>query len=130
MIRYNYAEEEVYAFIKSRCSNEEEVQFMPRDIMSNRKGLTIIPDFYVPKGCRMLDIKPKTCIEVKANLNYNTVDHLKAMYDFMHDYLKDDFHLMLVTMENVKQFQTAYNGPISRDINIVYFGDWLTKKSN
>lgn len=129
MIRYNYAEEEVYAFIKSRCSNEEEVQFMPRDIMSNRKGLTIIPDFYVPKGCRMLDIKPKTCIEVKANLNYNTVDHLKAMYDFMHDYLKDDFHLMLVTMENVKQFQTAYNGPISRDINIVYFGDWLTKKA-
>ena len=28
MILYNYAEEEVYAFIKSRCSKEEEVQFM------------------------------------------------------------------------------------------------------
>ena len=127
MIRYNYAEEEVYAFIKSRCSNEEEVQFMPWNIFRDHRSSTLIPDIYLPKGCRKLNIRPKTCIEIKANLNYNTFDRLREMYDIINSHSKEgDFHLMLVTMEKVEQLKTAYSGPIGRDIEIVYFYDWLT----
>lgn len=130
MIPYNYAEEEVYAFIKSRCSEDEEVQFMPWNIFRDHRNSTLIPDIYLPKGCRRLNIKPKTCIEVKANLNYNTFDRLREMYDIIHSHFKEgNFHLMLVTMERVEQLKTAYSGPRGRDIEIVYFYDWLKKET-
>lgn len=126
MIPYNYAEEEVYAFIKTCCSRDEEVKFMPWNILQDHKGKSIVPDIYLPKGCRKLNIRPKTCIEVKANLNYNTYDHLKGMYDFINNHLrKSGFHLMLVTMEKVDHFQLAYNELKGRDVEIVYFLDWL-----
>ena len=130
MIPYNYAEEEVYAFIKSRCSEDEEVQFMPWNIFRDHRNSTLIPDIYLPKGCCKLNIKPKTCIEVKANLNYNTFDRLREMYDIIHSHFKEgNFHLMLVTMEKVEQLKTAYRGPRGRDIEIVYFYDWLKKET-
>lgn len=125
MIPYNYAEEEVYAFIKSHCSKGEEVKFMPWNISLGQQGTTLIPDIYLPNGCRKLNIRPKTCIEVKANLYYDTLSRLKEMYDIIHSYPKGDFHLMLVTMEKVEQLKTAYSEFISRDIEIVYFYDWL-----
>lgn len=125
MIPYNYAEEEVYAFIKSHCSKGEEVKFMPWNISLGQQGTTLIPDIYLPNGCRKLNIRPKTCIEVKANLYYDTLSRLKEMYDIIHSYPKGGFHLMLVTMEKVEQLKTAYSEFISRDIEIVYFYDWL-----
>ena len=118
MIPYNYAEEEVYAFIKSCCSKDEDAQFMPWEIKQNHKSLPLIPDIYVPNGCRKLNIKPKTCIEVRE------------MYDIIHGHFENEgFHLMLVTMETVDQFQTAYSGLKGRNIEIVYFNDWLKMKA-
>lgn len=126
MIPYNYAEEEVYAFIKSCCSKDEKAQFMPWNIIKESKVPTLIPDIYLPDGCQKLDIKPKTCIEVKANLYYDTLDRLREMYDIMHGHPNfNGFHLMLVTMEKVDPFQSAYQGLRGRDIDIVYFNDWL-----
>lgn len=126
MIPYNYAEEEVYAFIKSCCSRDEKAQFMPWNIIKDSKAPTLIPDIYLPNGCQKLDIKPKTCIEVKANLYYDTLDRLREMYDIMHGHPNfNGFHLMLVTMEKVDPFQSAYQGLKGRDIDIVYFNDWL-----
>ena len=131
MIPYNYAEEEVYAFIKSRCSRDEEVQFMPWNIFRDHRSSTLIPDIYLPKGCRKLNIRPKTCSEIKANLNYNTFDRLREMYDIINSHSKEgDFHLMLVTMEKIEQFQMAYNELKGRGIEIVYFYDWLTDEVN
>ena len=128
MITYNFAEEEVYTFIKSCCTKDEEVQFMPWNIFRDHRSSTLIPDIYLPKGCRKLNIKPKTCIEVKANLNYNTFDRLREMYDFINSHFKEGgFHLMLVTTEKVENLKTAYSG-ITRDIEIVYFYDWLKKE--
>ena len=130
MIPYNYAEEEVYAFIKSCCSKDEDAQFMPWEIKQNNKSLPLIPDIYVPNGCRKLDIKPKTCIEVKANLYYDTFDRLREMYDIIHGHFENEgFHLMLVTMETVDQFQAAYSVLKGRNIEIVYFNDWLKMKA-
>ena len=130
MIPYNYAEEEVYAFIKSCCSEDEDAQFMPWEIKQNHKSLPLIPDIYVPNGCRKLNIKPKTCIEVKANLYYDTFDRLREMYDIIHGHFENEgFHLMLVTMETVDQFQAAYSGLKGRNIEIVYFNDWLKMKA-
>ena len=126
MIPYNYAEEEVYAFIKSCCAKDEDVKFMPLNVMQDHKGRTIIPDMFLPNGCRKLNIKPKTCIEVKANLYYDTLFRLREMHDFIRGHLKNEsFHLMLVTMEKVDPFQSAYQGLRGRDIDIVYFNDWL-----
>lgn len=126
MIPYNYAEEEVYAFIKSCCTKDEKAQFMPWDIKQNHKSLPLIPDIYVPNGCRKLKIKSKTCIEVKANLYYDTLSRLQEMHDIIHHHFEGGgFHLMLVTMEKVDPFQFAYQGLKGRDIEIVYFNDWL-----
>ena len=126
MIPYNYAEEEVYAFIKSCCSKGEDAQFMPWEIKQNHKSLPLIPDIYVPNGCRKLKIKPKTCIEVKANLYYDTLSRLQEMYDIIHHHFEGGgFHLMLVTMEKVDPFLSAYQELKSREIDIVYFKDWL-----
>lgn len=128
MIPYNYAEEEVYAFIKSCCTNDEKAQFMPWNIINDPKAPTLIPDIYLPNGCQKLNIKPKTCIEVKANLYYDTLDRLREMYNIIHGYpMYNDFHLMLVTMEEVGQLQPTYGFPLGRDIEIVYFKDWLKK---
>lgn len=128
MIPYNYAEEEVYAFIKSCCSKDERAQFMPWNIIKDSKAPTLIPDIYLPNGCQKLDIKPKTCIEVKANLYYDTLDRLKEMYDIMHGHpYFNGFHLMLVTMEKVELLKNDYDIPLGRDIEIVYFKDWLKK---
>lgn len=128
MIPYNYAEEEVYAFIKSCCSRDEKAQFMPWNIIKDSKAPTLIPDIYLPDGCQKLDIKPKTCIEVKANLYYDTLDRLKEMYDIMHGHpFFNGFHLMLVTMEKVELLKNDYDIPLGRDIEIVYFKDWLKK---
>ena len=128
MIPYNYAEEEVYAFIKSCCSRDEKAQFMPWNIIKDSKAPTLIPDIYLPDGCQKLDIKPKTCIEVKANLYYDTLDRLKEMYDIMHGHPNfNGFHLMLVTMEKVELLKNDYDIPLGRDIEIVYFKDWLKK---
>lgn len=128
MIPYNYAEEEVYAFIKSCCSKDEDAQFMPWNIIKDSKAPTLIPDIYLPNGCQKLDIKPKTCIEVKANLYYDTFDRLREMYDIMHGHpIFNGFHLMLVTMEKVELLQNDYDIPVGRDIEIVYFKDWLKK---
>lgn len=130
MIPYNYAEEEVYAFIKSCCSKDEDAKFMPWNIIKDPKAPTLIPDIYLPNGCQKLNIKPKTCIEVKANLYYDTLDRLREMYDIMHGHpMFNDFHLMLVTMEKVDQFQTAYSGLKGRNIEIVYFNDWLKENA-
>ena len=128
MIPYNYAEEEVYAFIKSCCSKEEKALFMPWNIIKDPKAPTLIPDIYLPNGCQKLNIKPKTCIEVKANLYYDTLDRLREMHDIMHGYpMYNDFHLMLVTMEKVELLQPTYDFPLGRDIEIVCFKDWLKK---
>lgn len=128
MIPYNYAEEEVYAFIKSCCSKEEKAQFMPWNIIKDPNAPTLIPDIYLPNGCQKLDIKPKTCIEVKANLYYDTFDRLREMYDIMHGHPNfNGFHLMLVTMEKVELLKNGYGFPLGRDIEIVYFKDWLKK---
>lgn len=130
MIPYNYAEEEVYAFIQSCCSKDEDAQFMPWNIIKDSKAPTLIPDIYLPNGCRKLDIKPKTCIEVKANLYYDTFDRLREMYDIMHGNPNfNGFHLMLVTMEKVDRFHAAYSGLKGRNIEIVYFNDWLKMKA-
>ena len=126
MIPYNYAEEEVYAFIKSCCTKDEDAKFMPLNVMQDHKGRTIIPDMFLPNGCHKLNIKPKTCIEVKANLYYDTLFRLREMHDFIHDHLKNEgFHLMLITMEKVDPLQSAYQGLKGRDIDIVYFNDWI-----
>lgn len=128
MIPYNYAEEEVYAFIKSCCSKDEDAQFMPWNIVNDPKAPTLIPDIYLPNGCQKLDIKPKTCIEVKANLYCDTLDRLREMYDIMHGHPNfNGFHLMLVTTEKVDSSQASYQELSDRDIDVVYFNDWLDK---
>lgn len=133
MIPYNYAEEEVYAFIKSCCTKDEETKFMPWDIKYNNKSLPLIPDIYLPNGCQKLNIKPKTCIEVKANLYYDTLDRLRDMYDTINGHFKEGvFHLILVTMENPDIRQIDHVGLIRRNIEIIYFNDWynLIKTKN
>ena len=101
---------------------------MPWNIIKDSKAPTLIPDIYLPNGCRKLDIKPKTCIEVKANLYYDTLDRLREMYDIMHGHpYFNGFHLMLVTMEKVELLKNDYDIPLGRDIEIVYFKDWLKK---
>lgn len=128
MIPYNYAEEEVYALIKSCCSKEEDAKFMPLNVLQDHKGRTIIPDMFLPNGCRKLNIKPKTCIEIYANLYYDTFSRLKAMYDFIHSHPQlKDFHLMLITTEKVDHLQTVNSGLKGRDIQVVYFNDLLKK---
>lgn len=124
MIPYNYAEEEVYDFIKSCCSKDEPSLFMPLEILRGKHSMTLVPDIYLPEGCRLLGIHPKTCIEVKANLQYDTFSRMMAMYDFIQDHLKDrGIRLMLVTMEKVDRPHPVYNRLAGRNIEIVYFDD-------
>lgn len=124
MIPYNYAEEEVFAFIKRQCVDEEEVDFMPYDILRSAQGVVVVPDMYLPKGCSKLGIKPKTFIEVKLNLHYDTLDRMRSMYDFIEANLSGErFHLMLVTMEPVEILDNTKVQLIERKIDILYFED-------
>ena len=129
MISYNYAEEEVYRFIKSQCSKDEEVEFMPYHLLENKTGHMVIPDMYLPKGCAILQIKPKTCIEVKANLLYDTLDRMRSMSDSINaSHSGEGFHLMLVTMEPIRYLDAAYNALLGRGIEVKYFYNWFNSK--
>lgn len=131
MIPYNYAEEEVFAFIKNQCSNDETITFMPYDILRGLNNEVVVPDMYLPKGCHKLGIKPKTCIEVKLNLRYDTVDRMRSMDDFIRTNLPGEgFRLMLVTIERVDKKQYSISGLVSRSIEIVCYDDWLSQIGN
>lgn len=128
MIPYNYAEEEVFDFIKKQCTKGEVPYFMPYHLLGDRKGAYLIPDIYLPNGCRKLGIRPQTCIEVKANLRYDTFDRMRSMSDVIKDNFQNEkLHLILVTMEPVDFLSSVYPALKSRDIEIVYFDDWLNK---
>lgn len=129
MIPYNYAEEEVFAYIKSCCSENEPIRFMPLDIpLGGREG-AVIPDIYLPNGCRMLDISPKTLIEVKANLKNDTFSRMREMYDVLHGNDKDqDYQLILITMEKGDDKYPVYKDLVSRNIQILCYGDLLEKR--
>lgn len=129
MIPYSYAEEEVYRFIKSRCAGDETIEFMPYHLLKNDKGYMVIPDIYLPKGCKILKIKPKTCIEVKANLLYDTLDRMRSLSDFINtNHSGEGFHLMLVTMEPIRHLNSAYNVLLGRGIEVKYFYTWINGK--
>ena len=124
MIPYNYAEEEVFAFIKQQCVGEEKIEFMPYDVLRSDQGVIVVPDMYLPKGCRRLGIEPKTCIEVKLNLHYDTLDRMRSMNDFIAANLPDEgIHLILVTMEPVEVRNVTKAPFMERNIEILYYGD-------
>lgn len=128
MIPYNYAEEEVYAFIKEQCSKDEDAQFMPWDVLMSKEAGVVVPDIYLPNGCKKLGIEKNTCIEVKANLRYDTFSRMREMSDFINAYLPDrGFHLILVTTEPIGGISKINVGLVGRDISIVYFNDWIDK---
>ena len=131
MIPYNYAEEEVFAYIKSNCSKDEPIHFMPLDIPLGDSSEKIIPDIYLPNGCRELDIPSKALIEVKASLKNDTFSRMKEMYDILQGSHKDqEYQLILVTMEKVEDIYPVYNGLVGRNIQIIYYGDLLEKKKS
>ena len=126
MIPYNYAEEDVFIFIKSQCKKDETVVFMPYNVLTDKIGRGVVPDMYLPNGCSKLAIKPKTCIEVKSNLLYDTLDRIRSMYDFIKANLPDEgIHLMLVTMEPVEVISKTGYELVDREVEIKYFGDWI-----
>lgn len=67
------AESDVYQLISDNLKGQESIQ---RPSIRGYSGVGINYDFYLAEGCKNLNIEPKTYIEVKARIGYNTIDML------------------------------------------------------
>lgn len=76
-----FSEIELFQFINQYC---EEGEFVKREYIGmdiNSGGFRYIPDLYLPKGCRRLQLKEKTIIEVKTRVSRETLEDLRRISD-------------------------------------------------
>lgn len=94
------AEERVYNFISSVCSDNEiaytgfDVQkYIPKNVI----GVNYIPDLYLPNGCGVLGFPRNTIVEIKHKLQSDTLYRLKKLYDkLQNNFLDAGFTFIVV----------------------------------
>ena len=69
---------QVFLFITSKCNKKKNESVIQEYQNKNHR---IRYDLYLPQGCSALNIKPKTAIEIKLRISYNTIERCKALYD-------------------------------------------------
>lgn len=68
-------EEIIYKWLFSNCTETEPIEY---NKLFTFQGGHYVADFYLSNGCRKLRLPPKTAIEIKRKLLFDTVDQLKA----------------------------------------------------
>lgn len=74
------AEQMVCSFINDLLADDEEIK-VEYVLPEVKKGLRYIADIYLPQGCRKLKVKPKSVIEIKTVVLFDTVYRYKNLFD-------------------------------------------------
>lgn len=76
----SYLEYELYAFLESQVDSKNGEKILLGALFKSDK-IFYYADFYLPEGCKALEIKPKTIIEAKSRLFPDTLYRLKRLFD-------------------------------------------------
>ena len=74
------AEQMVCSFINDLLADDEEIK-VEYVLPEVKKGLRYIADIYLLQGCRKLKVKPKSVIEIKTVVLFDTVYRYKNLFD-------------------------------------------------
>ncbi len=130
-----FAEPLLYKFIKNSCTKDETLL---TDV--NKLGITsgsrkYIADLFLPQGCKKLQLKPNTLIEVKSRVTTDTIQFLRELHDYFYpEFMKRGYRFLCVFMEGSREdflLPKSTNAPIGRlneDFSFMFF-DELVKKS-
>lgn len=90
MRREEFSEHRLYNILSHYCDEEEKVKIEPADLGLISNGMTMRPDLYLPDGCKALKLKPKTIIEVRSELDFDTLQTVRVIYDNFYDILRQN----------------------------------------
>lgn len=135
---HDFAETLLYGFIHSFCAKDEPLLTDVKSMAITSGSLRYIPDFYLPNGCKALDIKPKTIIEVKSSFTTESILFLRKVHDyFFNKFQKSGYRFLCVFMDGLhedylspKISKVATVGRINSDFNIISYHELSKKAKN
>ena len=83
--RQYFSEHQFYNFLSHYCDKNEQVILEPRNMEFTSDSIRYYPDIYLPSGCKALNLKSKTLIEVKSRLTFDTIQWLRVFSDTFRD---------------------------------------------
>ena len=130
-----FAEYELYEFISSYCTEDEEVKTEPVDlrVRNNGVGAVYVPDLYLPNGCKALGIIAQTIIEVKSYANTDSLQKIRFIHDYFYQQFQDRrLHFLCVFMSDVFNIIgygniNKYFGILSEDFQVISYKDLREK---
>ena len=131
----NFAETFLYSFINNFCKKSEPLLTDTNSLAITSGLRKYIADFYLPKGCKELGLKPKTLIEVKSSFTTNSIQFLRELHDSFYSKFKEKgYHFLCIFMDGSREDYLlpmpnfGVVGRISDDFNIMFF-DELVKRT-
>lgn len=105
----------VYLFIYSKCDKNKNEYVIQEYQDSNQR---IKYDLYLPNGCKALEISPKTGIELKVRISYNTIERCVNLYNIAlnEDKLNDFF----VIYGSAPKYDKDYSNSFTKE-NVKFF---------
>lgn len=124
----SFGEYRLYEFISRYCTDKEEVRAEPLDLDISSEGLRYIPDIYLPTGCKALDLKPKTIIEVRTRVNPDSLQQIIRISDtFRSLFSAEGYVFLCVFMEDRLHFLSESQFPLvgrfNKDFQVISFDD-------
>ena len=95
------------------------------DTKDEEKPYHFIPDYFLPKGCRALEIPEKSFIEVKYRLTYNAYGSIKNLRDS----LPNEYKLIIISLDPIPTPKTDY-GIKGRDVTYITYDEIREKSRN
>lgn len=83
--RQYFSEQQFYNFLSHYCDKNEQVILEPRNMGFTSDSIKYYPDVFLPNGCKALNLKPKTLIEVKSRLTFDIIQWLRVFSDTFRD---------------------------------------------
>lgn len=80
--RTNYfSEHRMFDILTHFCTNSETIEIEPANLGFTSYGMEMRPDLYLPNGCKALNLKPKTIIELHSDLDFDVIQSLRIIHD-------------------------------------------------
>lgn len=79
------------------------------------KSVFLFVDFYLPQGCKALDLPKETCVEVKRRMTYNALSQIRILCDQL-----PGKNLVIVTREpfEAPNYEMSLRGITKKDRNV------------
>ncbi len=128
------AELQLFQILKKSCKDGEEISDDPNKLKIRYGERTYYPDFYLPNGCKALGLKPKTIIDVRLRMTFETLQQIRLIHNYYYPVIRqENYNLVFVFMQMKalpwKNEDQPLKGRISDDFQIISL-DSLLKGNN